>query len=129
MSLLYSCCYKLPHHKAKRLLRYEPLVSFNEGCRCTVGWMGFAGTLSARARTTGRHSRATPPAINSRGFAVACGVVRRFVRSGARPIVSAKWAHSRDIDNPAYISGERRDDWSSDLNQFGSSDAEVAEFG
>jgi nucleoside-diphosphate-sugar epimerase len=43
MSLLYSCCYKLPHNKAKRLLRYEPLVSFNEGCRRTVGWMGFAG--------------------------------------------------------------------------------------
>jgi 2-alkyl-3-oxoalkanoate reductase len=43
MSLLYRCDYKLPHDKATRLLGYEPIVSFTEGCRRTVGWLAFAG--------------------------------------------------------------------------------------
>ncbi|HSL46404.1 MAG TPA: NAD-dependent epimerase/dehydratase family protein [Anaerolineales bacterium] len=42
MSLLYSCQYKLPHEKAARILGYQPPVSFQEGCRRTVAWLGFA---------------------------------------------------------------------------------------
>jgi 2-alkyl-3-oxoalkanoate reductase len=43
MSLLYSCRYKLPHEKAKRLLGYTPAVTFQEACRRTLGWLAFAG--------------------------------------------------------------------------------------
>ena len=43
MSLLYQCDYKLPIEKAKTLLNYEPLVSFDEGCRHTISWLAFAG--------------------------------------------------------------------------------------
>jgi nucleoside-diphosphate-sugar epimerase len=43
MSLLHSCAYKLPHWRAARVLGYDPVVSFEEGCRRTVGWLGFAG--------------------------------------------------------------------------------------
>jgi nucleoside-diphosphate-sugar epimerase len=43
VKLLHACEYKLPHDKAARLLGYDPIVSFAEGCRRTVGWMAFAG--------------------------------------------------------------------------------------
>jgi nucleoside-diphosphate-sugar epimerase len=43
MTELYQCRYKMPHQKATRLLGYEPPISFEEGCRRTIGWMGFAG--------------------------------------------------------------------------------------
>ncbi len=43
MSLLYRCAWKLPDTRARRLLGYRPVVSFAEGCRRTIGWMGFAG--------------------------------------------------------------------------------------
>jgi nucleoside-diphosphate-sugar epimerase len=43
MAMLYSCQYKLPHSKAKRILGYQPPVSFNEGIRRTVAWLAFAG--------------------------------------------------------------------------------------
>ena len=43
MSLLYRCAWKLPDAKARRILGYRPHVSFAEGCRRTIGWLGFAG--------------------------------------------------------------------------------------
>lgn len=43
MTLLHTCRYKLPSEKAERLLSYNPVVSFNEGCRRTVSWLAFAG--------------------------------------------------------------------------------------
>jgi len=43
MSLLYRCAWKLPDTKARQLLGYRPVVSFAEGCRRTIGWLGFAG--------------------------------------------------------------------------------------
>jgi nucleoside-diphosphate-sugar epimerase len=43
MTLLYQCRYKLPFDTAKRLLGYEPQVSFAEGCRRTISWLAFAG--------------------------------------------------------------------------------------
>ena len=43
MSLLYRCAWKLPDARARRLLGYRPVVSFAEGCRRTIGWLGFAG--------------------------------------------------------------------------------------
>ena len=43
MAMLYSCQYKLPHTKATQILRYQPLVSFNEATRRTVAWLSFAG--------------------------------------------------------------------------------------
>jgi nucleoside-diphosphate-sugar epimerase len=46
-SLLHTCSYKLPHRKATRLLGYEPLVGFQEGCRRTIAWMSFAGYPAA----------------------------------------------------------------------------------
>lgn len=41
--LLYQCQYKLPCHKARATLGYQPIVSFAEGCRRTVAWLAFAG--------------------------------------------------------------------------------------
>ena len=43
MSLLYRCAWKLPDTRARQLLGYRPIVSFAEGCRRTIGWLGFAG--------------------------------------------------------------------------------------
>jgi 2-alkyl-3-oxoalkanoate reductase len=43
MSLLSACRYKPPHDKARRLLGYEPIVTFAEGGRRTVEWLRFAG--------------------------------------------------------------------------------------
>jgi len=42
-ALLHSCRYKLPRQKAEAILGYEPVVSFSEGCRRSVGWLAFAG--------------------------------------------------------------------------------------
>lgn len=41
--LLQQCQYKLPFEKARRMLGYEPPISFQEGCRRSLGWLGFAG--------------------------------------------------------------------------------------
>lgn len=43
MSLLYRCAWKFPDTRARQLLGYRPVVSFAEGCRRTIGWLGFAG--------------------------------------------------------------------------------------
>jgi len=43
MSLLHQCGYKLPSDKAKKRLSYEPIISFAEGCRRTIAWLGFVG--------------------------------------------------------------------------------------
>jgi nucleoside-diphosphate-sugar epimerase len=43
MALLYRCQYKVPFDKARERLGYEPIVSFAEGCRRTIGWLRFAG--------------------------------------------------------------------------------------
>jgi nucleoside-diphosphate-sugar epimerase len=43
MGALYSCAYKLPHDKATLILGYQPPVSFEQACRHTVAWLGFAG--------------------------------------------------------------------------------------
>lgn len=42
-ALLHQCEYKFPHTKAAQHLGYTPVVSFAEGIRRTIGWMGFAG--------------------------------------------------------------------------------------
>jgi len=43
MALLYGCSTKLPHDKARGLLGYRPIVTFEEGCRRTLEWLAFAG--------------------------------------------------------------------------------------
>ncbi len=43
MSLLHQCQYKLLHTKAKKIMGYEPIVSFQEACARTVGWLAFSG--------------------------------------------------------------------------------------
>lgn len=43
MAMLQQCKYKLPADKAREVLGYEPVVSFDEGCRRSVGWLRFAG--------------------------------------------------------------------------------------
>ena len=39
---LQQCQYVLPITKAKKLLGYQPLVSFSEGCEKTKHWIKFA---------------------------------------------------------------------------------------
>src|SRR5205823_7869598 len=51
MAELQRCCYKLPTKKAEQLLGYRPIVSFEEGCRRSVEWLGFAGYKLARDLT------------------------------------------------------------------------------
>ena len=43
MSLLQGCQYQFPQTKAQKLLGYEPIVSFPEGCRRSIAWLAFAG--------------------------------------------------------------------------------------
>lgn len=43
MTLLQQCQYKLPDTKARKMLGYQPAVSFAEASRRTVGWLAFAG--------------------------------------------------------------------------------------
>ena len=43
MTLLYQCQYKLPDTKAREMLGYHPVVSFEEAISRTVGWLAFAG--------------------------------------------------------------------------------------
>ena len=42
-SLLQTCDYRFPTTKARRVLGFEPPVPFDEACRRTVEWLGFAG--------------------------------------------------------------------------------------
>lgn len=39
MTILQQSEYKLPFTKAQRLLKYEPIVSFSEGCRQSIDWL------------------------------------------------------------------------------------------
>jgi 2-alkyl-3-oxoalkanoate reductase len=50
-ALLHRCQTKLHSIKAERELGYRPVVSFEEACRRSVGWLTFAGfpTVEARA--------------------------------------------------------------------------------
>lgn len=43
MAMLYSCQVKLPDEKARRILGYQPVVSFEEASRRTAAWLAFAG--------------------------------------------------------------------------------------
>jgi 2-alkyl-3-oxoalkanoate reductase len=43
MTLLYQCQYKLPDTKARKMLSYQPVVSFQEATRRTIRWLAFAG--------------------------------------------------------------------------------------
>jgi len=43
MAMLYGCQYKLPHQKAQKMLGYEPIVSFVEGCDRTLDWLELKG--------------------------------------------------------------------------------------
>jgi nucleoside-diphosphate-sugar epimerase len=54
MSRLYRCAWKLPDTKARQLLGYRPVVSFTEGCRRTIGWLGFAGFPSIQENNRSR---------------------------------------------------------------------------
>jgi 2-alkyl-3-oxoalkanoate reductase len=43
MALLYLSQSKFPNQKAEKILRYEPIVSFPEACRCTLDWIASKG--------------------------------------------------------------------------------------
>jgi nucleoside-diphosphate-sugar epimerase len=54
-SILQSCGYRFPTTKARRMLGFEPPVAFDEACRRTVAWLGFARyPLAAAARSSAR---------------------------------------------------------------------------
>ena len=54
-SILQTCGYRFPTAKARRMLGFEPPVAFDEACRRTVAWLGFAGyPLAAAARSSAR---------------------------------------------------------------------------
>jgi nucleoside-diphosphate-sugar epimerase len=42
-SLLQTCGYRFPTTKARRVLGFEPPIAFDEACRRTIAWLGFAG--------------------------------------------------------------------------------------
>jgi 2-alkyl-3-oxoalkanoate reductase len=42
-SILQTCGYRFPTAKARRMLGFAPPVAFDEACRRTVAWLGFAG--------------------------------------------------------------------------------------
>jgi nucleoside-diphosphate-sugar epimerase len=43
MALLQQCQYKLPDRKAREILGYQPIISFEEACQRSIGWLAFAG--------------------------------------------------------------------------------------
>jgi nucleoside-diphosphate-sugar epimerase len=43
MASLYQCEYKLPNQKAKEMLNYSPIVSFEEASKRTVDWLASQG--------------------------------------------------------------------------------------
>jgi len=43
-SILQTCGYRFPTAKARRMLGFAPPVAFDEACRRTVAWLGFAGS-------------------------------------------------------------------------------------
>lgn len=50
-SILQTCGYRFPTAKARRMLGFAPPVAFDEACRRTVAWLGFAGyPVAAAAR-------------------------------------------------------------------------------
>jgi 2-alkyl-3-oxoalkanoate reductase len=54
-SILQACDYRFPTAKARRMLGFESPVAFDEACRRTVAWLGFAGyPLAAAARSPAR---------------------------------------------------------------------------
>jgi 2-alkyl-3-oxoalkanoate reductase len=63
MSLLHQCSYKLPFDKAKKLLKYEPPVSFAEGCRRTISWLAFAGYPVINESSGCRGARSVFPSL------------------------------------------------------------------
>jgi hypothetical protein len=50
LSLLQQCAYKLPNTKAEHLLRYRPIVSFDEGMRRSIAWLEFAESAAVERR-------------------------------------------------------------------------------
>jgi nucleoside-diphosphate-sugar epimerase len=52
-SILQTCGYRFPTAKARRTLGFAPLVAFDEACRRTVAWLGFAGYPVAAATREG----------------------------------------------------------------------------
>lgn len=51
-AMLHRCAWKLPWEKARRMLGYRPLISFDEGCRRSVAWLAFAGYPAPAAERT-----------------------------------------------------------------------------
>lgn len=47
MAELQQSQYKLPFTKAERILGYEPIVSFNEGCQRSIQWLAESGRFPA----------------------------------------------------------------------------------
>jgi len=43
VAFLHQCQYKLPYEKARKILGYQPIVSFPEACRRSIAWLTFAG--------------------------------------------------------------------------------------
>jgi nucleoside-diphosphate-sugar epimerase len=50
-TLLHRCRTKLFSTKAERELGYQPVVTFEESCRRSVGWLAFAGYPTVETRT------------------------------------------------------------------------------
>jgi 2-alkyl-3-oxoalkanoate reductase len=48
-SILQTCDYRFPTTRAQRVLGFEPPVAFEEACRRTIAWLGFAGYTVASA--------------------------------------------------------------------------------
>lgn len=61
MTLLHGCRYRLPWDKAHEELGYLPIVTIEEACRRTIGWLDFAGypvTAAGMAAVGGQGSDA-----------------------------------------------------------------------
>jgi len=49
MAILQQSQYKLPFAKAQTILGYEPIVSFDEGCRRSINWLHTNNNLKVKA--------------------------------------------------------------------------------
>ena len=104
-SILQTCGYRFPTAKARRLLGFEPPVSFDEASRRTVGWLGFAGyPVAASAQEVAPDGIASRLGRDDRPRRRA--VPRRGARQRSRPDLPQPRARRRRrrLDRP-----ERRD--------------------
>jgi len=57
MAILQQSQYQLPFKKAEKLLGYEPIVSFEQGCQNSISWLAASDTFRSHLKSAVKNSR------------------------------------------------------------------------